>query len=330
MMRGRRRIPEPPLVSTLTLTQGNVTVNGASTFVEIDANINLPNGGTLTKLGAGVLQLDQTVNGNVMVQNGFLGLFGNVNGNVTAQQGGVFGFFKVSGNLINNAILVGGGTGTSTTSFSPGGDVSHVTTGNITVGGNFTQGKGGTLLIPLASGTTFGKIAVNGTATLAGTVSAVYVNGFQPKTGQTFTILTANGGLKGTTFDTVNAANGPDVFATYNKNSVVLTVGEGGAVGGFLNQPGLSLNGNQQGIANNLIAVANDPRYANAYKFIYAQGAKNFGNTLNSISPRCHHQQPQCGGGGRDGPLDQRPGSPGSRPRGFLGIRRHQHESYSG
>jgi hypothetical protein len=62
-----------------------------------------------------------------------------------------------------------------------------------TVSGNFTQGSSSTLEIQLGgvpSSVNFGKLAVTGTATFAGTLTATLVNGYVPTTGDTFPIVT--------------------------------------------------------------------------------------------------------------------------------------------
>jgi hypothetical protein len=60
------------------------------------------------------------------------------------------------------------------------------------VSGNFTQGSAATLDLQLGgtSAGQFGTLAVTGTATLAGTLLDTPVNGYQPMSGDTFTILT--------------------------------------------------------------------------------------------------------------------------------------------
>jgi hypothetical protein len=62
--------------------------------------------------------------------------------------------------------------------------------GTFSVLGNYTQTTGAALDIDLASPTMYGSLAVNGTATLAGTLNVALVNGFTPVSGQSFTILT--------------------------------------------------------------------------------------------------------------------------------------------
>lgn len=112
--------------------------------------------------------------------------------------------------------VVDGGTG------SFGGNVANNGTLNpgiaggapapLNAAGNFTQSPTGILVIELASPTTFDRLVVSGTATLAGAVQLDTVNGYNP-VGQSFTFLTAPGGVSGT-FGTVNGS------ATTNRAAV--------------------------------------------------------------------------------------------------------------
>ena len=65
-------------------------------------------------------------------------------------------------------------------------------TGQITVTGTYTQTAAGTLdfvLSGLQAGTSFGQLAVNGSATLGGDLSASLANGFTPASGNSFAVL---------------------------------------------------------------------------------------------------------------------------------------------
>jgi uncharacterized protein with beta-barrel porin domain len=117
----------------------------------------------------------------------------------------------ITGNLVNN--------GTVSPGYSPG---------TINVTGNYSQGATGTLVVQIASGTSFDKLAITGTATLAGTLQVDILGSFNP-VGQTFTFLTAAGGVSGQ-FGTLtgNTAiiNNPTLGAavTYGANSVSFAI----------------------------------------------------------------------------------------------------------
>ena len=97
----------------------------------------------------------------------------------------------------------------------------------LSVGGDYTQGSGGTLEIELggtAPGTEHDQLNVTGTATLAGTLDISLINGLDPRWGETFEILTA-GSVTGT-FDTVTGASlpcGEELKVTYTATAVLLT-----------------------------------------------------------------------------------------------------------
>ena len=99
--------------------------------------------------------------------------------------------------------------------------------GTLSVGGDYTQGSGGTLEIELggtAPGTEHDQLNVTGTATLAGTLDISPLNGLDPRLGETFEILTA-GSVTGT-FDTVTGASlpcGEELKVTYTATAVLLT-----------------------------------------------------------------------------------------------------------
>ncbi|MEO6993072.1 MAG: autotransporter domain-containing protein [Lacunisphaera sp.] len=104
--------------------------------------------------------------------------------------------------------LVDGGTGTfggnvvNNGTLRPGLAGPAVTTDTLGVAGNFTQAATGTLVVKIASATSFDQLAVAGPATLAGTVEIDALGGYDPL-GKTFTFLTAGGGVSGK-FGTVN------------------------------------------------------------------------------------------------------------------------------
>lgn len=101
-----------------------------------------------------------------------------------------------------------GGTGSFGGNVANSGTVSPGLTGGapatLNVAGNFAQTSAGKLVIELASPSSFDRLAIAGTANLAGTVQIDTLNGYDP-IGQTFTFLTAPGGVTGT-FGTANGS----------------------------------------------------------------------------------------------------------------------------
>jgi T5SS/PEP-CTERM-associated repeat protein len=121
-------------------------------------------------------------------------------------------------------------------------NVSHL---NNTITGNLTLESatdGGTTYNPVTAFTLgdvedYGQLNVSGTAALAGTLNVSLGSGFSLSTGQTLTILTATGGLNGTTFATTNLPTG--LAVSYTATSVVLTAVPEPATLGLLGMGGL-------------------------------------------------------------------------------------------
>ncbi|HKI36899.1 MAG TPA: autotransporter-associated beta strand repeat-containing protein [Gemmataceae bacterium] len=88
---------------------------------------------------------------------------------------------------------------------SPGGAGA---TGTLTINGNYTQMGSGNLDIGLASTTAIDQLMISGLATLAGTLNVSLLNGFVPKSGDSFEIMTY-GSYSGK-FGTVNFPNSGD------------------------------------------------------------------------------------------------------------------------
>jgi autotransporter-associated beta strand protein len=199
------------LLGTHTLRTGND--NTSTTFAgSIDGT------GGLVKLGTGTLRLSgtSTGTGTLAVSDGTLDVAGTV---------------PMRALIALRGTLIGTGTIGGITNFG------HVTPGNsvgtLTVTGNFSQNAAGALDIEIKSdGSGNDLLAVGGTATLAGTLTAQGENGalLTPGAGgpvgspKLYTILTAGGGVSGQ-FGTTPGPLGAFTFNTiYNPNNVQLGV----------------------------------------------------------------------------------------------------------
>jgi hypothetical protein len=102
---------------------------------------------------------------------------------------GISGLASSSGNFA----LTGGASFTTAGDFSNTGTLTLGAGSKLTVSGNYTQGPSATLGIGIggsvASGD-FGQLAITGTATLAGTVSTTFPNGFFPIGGDSYAVAT--------------------------------------------------------------------------------------------------------------------------------------------
>jgi len=167
--------------------------------------------GTIQKRGAAALTLTNITSSAVDLQAGALFFNGGIGTTTIANGAFLGGTGTVSGNLTNNGTLSPG--------YSPG---------TINVAGNYTQGATGRLVIQLASGTSFDQLLITGTASLAGTLQIDVLNGFNPN-GQSFTLLTATGGVSGK-FGTVSGSAITTNHATtaagviYSANSVIFSL----------------------------------------------------------------------------------------------------------
>ncbi|MAB14815.1 autotransporter domain-containing protein [Parvibaculum sp.] len=169
---------------SLEAAGGTIDTNGNDTLID---GIVSGTGG-LTKTGSGMLTLNavNTYTGMTTVSAGTLAVGdathpgASIAGSATVDSGArLIGHGAIGGSVFNQA------AGT----VAPGGSV-----GTLSVGGNYTQGGGATLEIEVspAAGS---QLAVNGTATLDGTLDLVYQAGsYSPSS---YAIVTAGGGISG-------------------------------------------------------------------------------------------------------------------------------------
>jgi len=167
-------------------------------------------GGSLVKVGTGTLTLtdNNTYSGGTTIQDGTL-----VAGTPSAAQ-------EISTALGIGNVFLNGGT-LRTTSFQTGVPLT------ISVGGNYTQGPGGTLALGIGGtqGEQFDHVQVGGTASLNGTLAVSSLNGFRPTNGNEFEVLHSNGSRSGK-FAQVNdfLNNNPNLqrIDIYAQNAVAL------------------------------------------------------------------------------------------------------------
>ncbi|MBV8175874.1 MAG: autotransporter domain-containing protein [Verrucomicrobia bacterium] len=252
---------------------GNVVDNAALVFDRSDAftfSGLISRTGTVTQGGTGTLILTgaNTYTGQTTVNNGSL----IVNGSIASTQtlvnpGGLLGGTGlIGGNLVNSGIV------------SPGNPV-----GTLTVSGNYTQNANGTLRIDIG-GTApgqFGLLAVNGHASLAGTLQLIPLGSFQFHLGDRITFLTANGGVRGS-FSTIQ---NPFIAGTIVKAEVNVlpdAVQILATQGDFVTA---ACNPNSAAVARNLNAAASDPRAVALISFLDSQPIGSLCADFSLISP---------------------------------------------
>ena len=239
----------------ITGVAGQLVKTSAGKFILTGANTYTGN----TNINGGVLQVDgSTTSANTFVHFG-------------AQLQGIG---IIGGNVINNGTVKPGD--------SPG---------TLTVKGNYTQGASGNLRIELASTASYGRLQVNGTAALNGSLTAVSVGGFTPKVGNVFTVPTAAGGVNGafSLFNNLTGANQGGLLQfgiVYDPNDVKLEFTQGSFVQAFEGLHGFSgLTPNQLAVATELDRVLFDKRASGLINFLDSRPLSEIPHDLDLIAP---------------------------------------------
>jgi outer membrane autotransporter protein len=210
------------------------------------------------------------------------------------------GTLDVNGSIANAAVTVNSGgtlTGTGTvgpTTIAGGGTFAPGpmgTPGIMTVAGNLAFQSGAFYLVQVnPSNASSANVITGGSAALAGTVNAAFASGSYVS--RTYTILSAGGGLNGTTFNTLTTTNLPAGFTanlSYTATNVVVnltaTLGQPSAPGGpnALGTGGLSIN--QGNVANSLNTFFNNGGTLSPnFVTIFGLTGGNLANALSQLS----------------------------------------------
>jgi outer membrane autotransporter protein len=186
--------------------------------------------GELLQFGTGktILTGASTYSGPTFVDAGSLIVNGSIVSPVYVDAGGTLG----GNGTVGSVTVLPGGT------LSPGNSI-----GTITINGSLTFNSGSLHLIEIA-GSTVDRTNVAGTATLAGVVGLSYLGGNVTST--RYTILSAAGGLGGTTYDSVMSfASFINASLAYSPTDVQVNL-----VSGLRQLPGLTPN--QASVASTL------------------------------------------------------------------------------
>jgi outer membrane autotransporter protein len=260
-----------PIVINSNTTQLQVT-DGAATQAGVISELGGPR--PLEKIGAGILVLSaaNTYSGPTTVSGGAL---------------------VVTGSIANSAVSVGSGaflTGTGTVgattinaggTFAPG---SGTPGSSMTIAGNLAFQAGALYLVQVNPSSASGaNVTAGGSATLAGTVQAAFASGSY--VARTYTILSAAGGLGGTTFNTLATNNLPAGFTaslSYTASDVILnltaTLGQQ-----QIGTGGLSIN--QRNVATSLNTFFNNGgALPPGFVSVFAQTGGNLANALSQLS----------------------------------------------
>ena len=207
------------------------------------------------------------------------------------------GTLDVNGSIANAAVTVNSGgtlTGTGTvgpTTIAGGGTFAPGpmgTPGIMTVAGNLAFQSGAFYLVQVnPSNASSANVITGGSAALAGTVNAAFASGSYVS--RTYTILSAAGGLNGTTFNTLTTTNLPAGFTanlSYSATNVVLnltaTLGQPSGPGAF-GTGGLNIN--QRNVAGVLNTFFNSGgALPPTFVSIFGLTGANLANTLSQLS----------------------------------------------
>lgn len=199
-------------------TNGVLNINGNTTLFLASA---LTNAGTVNWTGAGSLDVENGAGsyfGLIVNLPGALwniennqSLFNNVGAGNTA-------YFENAGTLQKSA-----GTGT-TYFYIPVTNSDSISSlkGTIAFYGGLTP-IGGQMLFGLSSASSYGAMSISGNATLGGTVGVLWLNGFVPASGNSFTVLTY--GSYAGIFTNVNFPAGPIWVTNYGPTAFTISVG---------------------------------------------------------------------------------------------------------
>ena len=165
----------------------------------------------VTKIGSGTLTLtggSSSYTGTLTVSGGKIQVASGavVGGTVSVASGGTLGGYGTVGSVTNSGTV------------SPGGSI-----GTLTIAGNYTQSATGDLLAEV-SPTISDLLNVTGTASLDGTLTVAPQQGYYTS-GQSWTILTAAGGVTGSFANVLTSGSWNLRFTpTYTANGVTVTV----------------------------------------------------------------------------------------------------------
>jgi autotransporter-associated beta strand protein len=198
---------------------GAITLGAATLATGIDNTSTTFSGGIsgtggLTKAGSGTMTLSgsSSYSGATAVNAGTLTVNGSIaNSAVTVN----------SGATLNGTGTVGGLTIMSGSMFAPGNSP-----GTMTVAGNLAFQSGALYVVQVNPSTASStSVTSGGIATLAGSVQAAFAAGSYAT--RTYTILSAAGGLGGTTFNTLTTSNLPAGFTaslSYTATDAILNL----------------------------------------------------------------------------------------------------------
>lgn len=237
---------------------GTWTTNGFNNFGTLSSNVT--NSGSVTIGASG------TINGTGIsfVNNaGTLTVNGTINGTVTVT-GGVLG---------GTGTIVGTTTVNNTGVLAPGNSI-----GTFNVTGNLVFGNGGIYRVEV-SPTAADRTIATGTARLTGGIVQALAPGQGFTVGRSYTILTANGGLGGTTFAGLSTAGALSGHLAYDTNNVFFVIDAIGLV--YALTPGTQ---NQRNVAAGIDTAINGSAPSGSFATLFNLSGAALGNAFDQLS----------------------------------------------
>jgi autotransporter-associated beta strand protein len=241
-------------------TFGGVLANGAGVL-----QLTKSGSGVLTLTGANTYTATTTVNAGSLIVNGSI-----ASAQTVVNSGGFLGGHgTIGGNLVNNGTV---------------GQINFP--GTLTVGGNYIQTPGGMLRIGIAGVGQNDVLAVNGHATLGGTLQLMRLGSFTLQPGNQITFITARNGVSGTFSNIQNGFIPTGTIVQAQVIALADSVVLEGTQGSFATTPGVATTPNQSAVAKALDSAAGDPREAALFAFLNSQPLANLPRDLDLISPQ--------------------------------------------
>jgi outer membrane autotransporter protein len=268
---------------SVTLGSATLTTGNDNTSTTFSGPISGTGGLTKTGIGALTLSGSSSYSGATAVNAGTLIVNGSIANSAVAVNSG--GTLAGTGTVGATTIMSGG-------TFAPGNSP-----GTMTIAGNLAFQSGALYLVQVNPSTaSSANVTAGGSATLAGTVQAAFASGSYVT--RTYTIVSAAGGLNGTTFNTLSTTNLPAGFTaslSYTATNAILnltaTLGAPSAPSGAEPSPSgpgalaCTFSINQCNVANALNAFFNNggalpPNFVN----IFGLTGANLANALTLLS----------------------------------------------
>jgi outer membrane autotransporter protein len=268
-------------LGTLTLSGAN-TYTGGTTIT--GGNLQIGNGGTTGSIVGNVLD-----NGSLVFNRSDAITFpGVVSGTGSLTQTGSGSMTLTNANTYSGGTVIDRGTllvdnaqALGTGYVTVNGGILAADPQPINVKGNYTQNAGGTLQLNVAGANPgqYDTLNVGGSAALGGTLKLISL-GFQPKAGDTLTLVTNNGLVSGRFAQFIDPfATGPGFTFSglvYEPNAVLLE---------FRSAASFALTPNQLAAARLLDAVHQDSGAANLISFLNTEPFTNLPGDFEKISP---------------------------------------------